>query len=227
MSKERKIRKLIQAENAEGKQRCIAILMQQEREIERLEREADPNGNKKAFPWKRFSAVAVSACLVIGIGVIALVKLLPTSPASPSEENKPRYCDSSQYTAIEVDKTLKEYNEDLLYFDWYTQTDFIQNLAYQLNDTHEIICYQEILTDINTGYLITLYVTDDNTTLELLNRYEALQNSTQVQEIEVFWSCNTYNTFSCFEYEDHRYYLEVSDSIDENYILDLTEQLLS
>ena len=188
----------------------------------------------KPFPWKRVISIVAPSLAAVCFGIFAIAYWKPFAPitqnSTSSEEEKDRYCDGSQYTIVPVSKTVKEYSaeigKDLLYFDWYDQTDYLENFAYQLNDTQEIICYKEIQTDINTGCLVTLYITDSHTKLDFLSPYEVFENTASVKNVTVDWRINRSMAYSYFQYNGFKYYLELRDPIDESHILTVTELLL-
>ena len=232
MSKDRKIHEFIEAQTPKAKQRNIEIVMQRIREHEQTQQAEQPQAVapvKKPFPWKKFAAIATPALGAVGIGVGLLVWLLPNAPVTPAPES--RYCEASEYTEHITTVSLCEYaqntDQDLLYFSWYAETDFSENKYYELNnDSKEIICYQEKLVDINTGCLVTLSVTDSYTTLELFNSYENLPSSSTIQDVEISWRYNQDESRAIFEYEGYTYYLEVVRPFEEEYILELVEELL-
>ena len=84
--------------------------------------------------------------------------------------NKGRYFTSQSYETVNTQRTLKDYaqeiGENLLYFDWYAETDYLKNQAWQLKDTQEVICFQEEIIDINTGCKVKLLVIQADTTIE-------------------------------------------------------------
>lgn len=232
MSKEEKLHELIEQQNPEEKQRGIERVLQRERE-KAATKPTPPLPVAKPFPWKRVIAIVAPSITAVCFGIFAIAYWKPFSPitqnSSSSEEEKDRYCDGSQYTVIDVSKTIKEYSKEsgknLLYFDWYDQTEHLTDSVYQLNDTQEIICYREIITDINTGSLITLYITDSITTIDSLTNYEIFEDSSLIKDITVKWQINRSTAYSYFQYNGFKYYLELSDPIDESHILTVTELL--
>ena len=80
------------------------------------------------------------------IGVIATWGFLSLKNGT-NDDNKGRYFTSQSYEIVATQSTLKEYaqeiGKDLLYFDWYAETDHFKDRAWRLNDTQELICFQE------------------------------------------------------------------------------------
>lgn len=164
MSRERKFHNLIKNQNSEEKDRLW----------EKIEKELGNENitvvvpRKKKFPMGRFVAVVSSCVLIVTIATIAVWKFLP-------QETGPRYCTQDQYRGTKTDMTLKEYakenNKELLYFDWYEKADLLENTIYQLNDTNEIICFQEDMINGETGTFISLYVVDTQTKMDMLDYF--------------------------------------------------------
>ncbi len=126
---------------------------------------------------------------------------------------------------------MKEYsiqnNNEILFFDWYLDTDFHESIITELIETKEIICLEETMTDMETGYNVTLKVTDTSTYIDFLDAYEELfVNEQYVSEIRVEWGGSTFNAYARFEYNNYRYYLEIPNALEPSVTLEYVEQLL-
>lgn len=223
MSRERKIHELIEKGNREEKDRVWARIQERAREEVPLAVELP---KPKARPWRKWAAIAASSCAVVLIGIFALVKFLPFG----EKKNEGRYFDNQSYERIDVDYTIQEYaqgiEKDLLYFDWYDETDYVKNMAWQLNETREIICFQEELVDINTGSIVHLFVTDADDKIDGFSTDENTTMETDIKNIQVYWRYAVDKAVANFEYEGYRYYLRVKEPMDEGHILALVEELL-
>lgn len=223
MSRERKIHELIEKGNREEKDRVWAKIQERAREEAPLAVELP---KLKARPWRKWAAIAASSCAALLIGVFALVKFFPFG----EKKNDGRYFDNQSYERIDVDYTLQEYaqsiEKDLLYFDWYAETDYVKNMAWKLNDTQEIICFQEELVDINSGCVVYLFVTDADDKIDGFSTDENTQSVSMLGQVEVNWDFLGDKAIANFEYEGYRYYLRVEEPTDEEYILALVEELL-
>ena len=243
MSKERKFHELIEQQNREEKDRVWAKL--QQKEAERLAMEKQAEEAKQAptfvlqkaapFSWRKWAAVAASSLAVIIFSVFAMVKFFPwdmtASNNSSSSEGGERYFDTHAYDIVETQITLQSYaqeiGKDLLYFDWYAETDYLKNDIWQLKDTQEIICFNEEIIDINTGCMVYVFVTEAKTRLESFSFDENTNFEAVIKDIQINWSITEEMAYVNFEYEDYRYYLRVQEPIDEDYVLNLVEELLS
>ena len=147
-----------------------------------------------------------------------------------NNDNKGRYFTSQSYETVEVQYTLKDYaqeiGKDLLYFDWYTETDYLKNQAWQLKDVQEIICFQEDIIDINSGCMIYIYVMRTDTIIAGFFADEETDKRSEINGIQIDWNYSRFGACANFIYEDYKYYLRVDEPIDENHILDLVEELL-
>ena len=240
MSKERKFHQLIEQQNREEKDRVWAKV--QQKEAERLAAEKQTEEERAIqtpvlpkttpFAWKKWAAVAASSIAVIFLGVFAMVKYFPfESNIDSSSGQGDRYFTVLSYETIETKKSLKEYaqenGKDWLYFDWYDQTDYRKNYVLQVNDTQEIICYNEEMVDVNTGCIVYLFVIEDTTRLESFSTDESTNLEANIQGTQIDWSMTDDKAYVNFVYEDYRYYLRIQDPMDGNYVLSLVEELLS
>ena len=215
MSRERKFHNLIKNQNREEKDRLW----------EKIEKEAGNENitvvvpRKKKFPMGRFVAIASSCVLIVTIATIAVWKFHP-------EEAGPRYCTQDQYQGTRTDMTLKEYakeiNKNLLYFDWYENAELVKDYIYQLNDTNEIICFEENIISGETGQSIKLYVVDTKTKMDMLEFfYTRCDKSIQVKDIQVNWIFSLKEANAYFEYDHYNYYLTVDAPESSETILEL------
>jgi hypothetical protein len=215
MSRERKFHNLIKNQNPEEKDRLW----------EKIEKELGNENitvvvpRKKKFPMGRFVAVASSCVLIVTIATIAVWKFLP-------EEAGPRYCTQDQYQGSKTDMTLKEYakenNKELLYFDWYDNAELVKDYIYQLNDTNEIICFEENIISGETGQSIKYFVVDTKTKMDMLESfYTRCEEKSMVKNIEVYWNYSMKEANAYFEYNHYNYYLTVDAPESSETILEL------
>ena len=225
MSTEKKIHEILKGRNPEKREQMVKKISAMEKErLSKLEAENPAPARKKIAPWKIW-VPAVSGATVVALSVALSFLLTPKSP-----EDEFRFCSDEDYKIVEVTTTIKDYalqeGKELLYFDWYAATDYCFNELYQLNDTNETICIREAITDINTGCLVDIYITDTKTEIEILNSYKKADEKKEINDIEVGWFYRTEKAYAHFEYKEYKYYLRVVEPIDENHILDLVAELL-
>lgn len=228
MSKERKFHELIEQQNREEKDAVWAKLQQKEAEREQ-EKPVPALPKARSFFWRKWMTIAASSLAVVVIGVFSTWGFLSLNDGK-NNDNSGRYFTSQSYETVNTQRTLKDYaqeiGENLLYFDWYEETDYLKNQAWQLKDTQEIICFQEEIIDINTGCKIKLLVIQADTTIEGVSFVEETDRQTEMQEIQIDWRYSKFRAYATFAYEDYKYYLRLEEPIDENHILDLVEELL-
>ena len=228
MSKERKFHELIEQQNQEEKNRVWQKICKKDSESEKQ----DKNSvilKTHAFYWKKWGAVAASSLAIVILGVFSVVKFFPLGEDTP--DNSGRYFTNQSYEMLDTSINIKSYaqqiGKDLLYFDWYTETDYCKNQEWKLNDTGEIICYSEEMVDVNTGCITYLFVLETDIKLDAFSSDEMTEQATNINAVKIQWQFDNDRAWANFEYEDYRYYLRVFESIDENYILDLVKELLS
>lgn len=228
MSKERKFHELIEQQNREEKDAVWAKI--QRKEAEREKEEPTPALSKtRSFLGRKWMPILASSLAVVVIGAFSTWGFL--SLKDGNNDNKGRYFTSQSYEKVNTQRTLKEYAQEigksLLYFDWYEETDYLKNQVWQLKDTREVICYQEDIIDINSGCMVYIYVVETDTVIENFSVDEETDRKNEIKETQIDWRYSKFNAYATFVYEDYKYYLRVDEPIDENYILDLIETLLS
>ncbi len=169
-------------------------------------------------------------CVLAALAVVALILILTSKPGNPAGDV--RFCSAADYSVNETTQTLKDYsqetNKDLLYFDWYEETEYLNDKVVRLNSDNEIICFMEEISDIESGYLIRIDVTDNLTVLDFLENFESsCPNSHTIDDIEIIWGVSEFGANAKFEYKSHIYYLSISDVIEEDYFIYLIEQLIT
>ena len=228
MSKERKFHELIEQQNREEKDAVWAKLQQKEAERQKNE-PVSVFPKARSFSWRKWAPILASSLVVVVIGMFATWGFLSLKNG-PDDDNKGRYFTSQSYEKVNTQLTLKDYAQEigksLLYFDWYKETDYLKNQIWQLNDAQEVICFQEDIIDINTGCIIYIFVIEASTEIEDFSIFEETNFKNEVQGVQVDWKKDSFTVYANFVYEDYKYYLRVDDPIDDNYILDLIEELL-
>lgn len=215
MSRERKFHNLIKNQNPEEKDRLW----------EKIEKELGNENitvvvpKKKKFPMGRFVALASSCILVVTVAAVTISHFLP-----PKDDT--RYRTQADYEKFSTDMTLKEYAQDigkeLLYFDWYEEVELIEDTIYKLNDTNEIICFQEDMINGETGQSIKFYVVDNKTKMDILETYHNLcSQKSEVKDIQVHWISGLKEANAYFEYNNYNYYLTVDVPETSETILEL------
>ena len=135
MSKERKFHELIEQQNREEKDAVWAKLQQKESEREQ-EKPTPVLPQARSFSWRKWTPILASSLTAVVIGGFATWGFLSLN--DEKNDNKGRYFTSQSYEIIDTQRTLKDYaleiGKNLLYFDWYEETDFFKD-----NDNHSLI----------------------------------------------------------------------------------------
>ncbi len=227
MSKESKFHNLIEQQENKHKQEVWDMIKSEVEENASVTTDTvQVSKNTLAINSKKIYIPIVSVLAVLAVVLILIFTLKPNSPVDDI-----RYCSKTEYTTNDTKQTLKEYsletNKDLLYFDWYDETEFCKDEIFQLNSTNEIICFKESIVDIETGCKIDISVTDNRTVIDFLEDFENSCLLTHTfNDIEIKWGGNKFKSKATFEYESNIYYMTLSDPFEENYIITLIEQLL-
>lgn len=128
-----------------------------------------------------------------------------------------RFYSESEYSQIITDTTLKEYSDDnnlgLLYFDWYDETYYIEDMVYTLNESGDVVCYRETVFDNALGNLIVLFVVENNVNLDFLNIIEntcTFDYQTESGQ-HILWGGDELSVYAILGYNGFKYYLQVDD----------------
>lgn len=174
---------------------------------------------KLIIPFFVFSAVLIICLLII------------LKSVNNEDNSSIRYCSETDYTVIETHQTLKGFSEqeekNWLFFGWYDETELINDVIYKLNTTGEVICFQETIMDMNTGYIIKMNVTENTIDIDFLTEYKSIENECYINNIVVKWQDGVLSSRAMFQYNGYNYFLEISDMDTPNGILEFVEILLT
>ena len=228
MSKERKFHELIEQQNREEKDAVWAKIQQKEGERQK-NAPAHPSIKARSFSWRKWTPILASSLVAVLIGGFATWGFLSLKNGPNDDDNKGRYFTSQSYEKVNTQLTLKDYaqesGKDLLYFDWYEETWYLQDQVWQVKDTQEIICFNEEIADVDTDCIVYLFVIQADTEIEDFADDET-DKKNEINGVQIDWQYSKFRAYANFVYEDYRYYVRVEEPIDENYILDLVEELL-
>ena len=123
-----------------------------------------------------------------------------------------------------------EYQVNVVYLDWYDVAGEYFNTAYKLKETEEIVCFHETLTDEYWNY-VNLYVTDNKTEIDLLSNFNlTTEDKSIINDITVSYMINKDVSYSKFEYQNYRYFIEINfvytDLDYTEHTFNIVEQLL-
>lgn len=246
MSRASKFHKLIEEQNPEEKKalwKRLESRIESECEFDNIESEGEVlvMSRSRTDTTRRNILIIVAAFMAVVLALcvtLFVVKPFNSNSAedgdNKNEIEKPddkRYCTVNDYST-EISKiTIKQYaadnNLELLYFDYYEQSEYYADTQYVLSETQEVICLQEEMYDMNYAH-INLYVTDDRTELDILKSFDIYYSSTmEIGSVKIDYSINATISYARFTYKKHVYNLIVSDAPEEGYILKLVETLLN
>ncbi|MCM1438966.1 MAG: hypothetical protein NC131_07115 [Roseburia sp.] len=223
MSKEQDFRKLIKKQNGDEKSKVWAEL---ERQIDGEEVEYGDVLKKKRLSKE------TNILLTCGIGALILaVAVILICSFTLKKENSSRYCTVGDYYSVETETPIALYAEQnnlkLLYFGWYSDSEYCFDKQYKLNGTNEVICLMEELLDENEVYVMQ-YVTKSSVKIDFLEVYSiASINSRAISSVNVKYGAMNGSACAYFTYKDYNYYFSLADYSDGQYLLDLITDLLN
>lgn len=232
MSRDKKIYNLIEQQDNKGKQENWAKIQSRLEETDDESGDVENGGNTRSVIFSK-KAILYSICAAVLL--IAVILLIVFVPRKPDGGNGLDGLDgfvgaAEEYSLVSTEYTLKDYAEQtgnaFLYFDWYDQTDYEDQIV-KLNSTDKIICYKEIITDMETGYMITLHITNSKTDIDLLSKFKKYDFVETIKGTEVKWTDGTLTDLATFEHKGFKYYMEIPDCDSPEILLGYIEQLLS
>lgn len=217
--KERDFHNLIEQQNPEVKQRIWEKVSAQ---LNLADTQAQPTVKVKKKTW--IWGVAVMAVCLVTLAVVLPIML--------GNGGGVRFCSSSQYTEDELGKTLKgyscEHNNKYLYVDWYDYADdVITKLAHMNDNVNEIVYLKELIYNDDSGEEITLFITDNKTRVDVLERFYVGGQDLSVKNVNVAWRCQDLSVcFAMFEYKGYVYHLQLKGVSGQERVVEIIETML-
>lgn len=181
---------------------------------------------KKVFSFKWAALAATSVC------ALCVAVIVPVLLGGGEPEGNGRYCSQDDYVINMADYTIKDYglqnNLNIMYFDWYDfaedRADFVYVNKY---DETDVFCVEEQLYRNDTDDKVTLYVTDNRTTMDFLEFYnDVCPNTYEYNGVNIGWGISTMNSFAKFEYKKFRYYVKLDEPRSETVLIEYTKELI-
>lgn len=217
--RERDVHNLIEQQESEAKQRIYGSIKERA--------DFSPSVKKQPRRIKLAVLATVMTCLVV------LAVVLPITLRSNKNDGT-RFCDASQYQLEQVTQTLKEYsqqnNSGMLYVGWYDVAEDVQTqIAYNVDDYEDIIFFQEGIINGETGEEVMLYITDNKTSVDILENYQNCNEEISVADSVVNWTVNIVSsvTYIKFTHTDYTYYVHINNAYDEQQISQLVADMLN
>lgn len=220
------IHQIIEKNNLEGKE----AMRKKVKERLNLPADTEQEHSKPARSLfkKRYRIFAsVSAALAV-VCIAIVLPIVLNRDTGPIE----RYCHAADCVETVADYTVKDYSErnnlSLLYIDWYDIADEIQTKFFvNANNSSDIIYFQEMLVHGETGSIVTLYITDLYTQVDILEDKEnACENVEYISSIKVCWEYRNVKCSAYFEYLGRRYVIELRYPMAEDSVLELVESMI-
>lgn len=225
MSIDKKIHNLIEQQDNKGKQESWARIQSRLEESDDESGEVENGNSTRAVIFSKkaiLSSICAAALLITAILLIVFV---------PRKNDGDGFVGTAdKYTLVSTELTIKDYAEktgnNFLYFDWYGQTQCDDEII-KLNSTDKIICYKEKITDIETGYKITYYITDLKTDVDILIKYKECEDIKTIKDTKIKLDDGINEDLATFDYKGFRYYMEIPECESPEILLGYVEQLLN
>lgn len=226
MFEERKLLKLMEKDCEERRERNLQRLKEMHPELFPA---VEKSENKK-FNKKWFGLIIPTVSVTAGLAIVLPVVLVGNNTIIPNEPIN-RYCNLSEYSYVQVQDTIKEYNEsnnaEYNYFNWYDVSEGVTSFHYIDNLNNEVLGVSESMYNLELDLMIELRATPKNIYLEdLENTRSTLKNEKQYEDSTIYWKLNYTDIIGVIEHNDYRYFVTLFYSNDENQLFTLIEELL-
>lgn len=206
----------------DGKKKKSLQVVQSRIEQDIVIENTNVGSNSAALLRSKKYIIPITSAFVLIIALILFLSLYDWG----RKDNLFRFYSREDYSLVETDITLKEYSQqntlDLLYFDWYADTEFCSDVIYKTNQSEEVICFREKIVDNDFENIIILYVVEKDVQIDFLTIYETACTSEYVSDtgVSLLWGGDATNVFATFILGDFRYYLQIDNIVGE------TEEIL-
>ncbi|MDE6075202.1 MAG: hypothetical protein K2G26_02060 [Clostridia bacterium] len=230
MSRDKKIHNLIEQQDNKGKQENWAKIQSRLEESDGESGDVENGGNTRAVIFSK-KAILYSICAaVLLVAVILLIVFVPRKPDGGNGLDG-FVGSAEQYSTVNSEYTIKDYAEqtgnDFLYFNWYDQTEYCSNYVIKANNTQKTVCYEETIMDMETGYMISYYITGLKTDIDILKKFKDCKDIQNIKNTEIKWDDGITEDIATFEYKGFKYYIEIPDCESPEILLGYIEQLLA
>lgn len=194
-----------------------------------LSKQATESPNKQIkTKWKIVTACAACCCVLVCLAIV-----LPFLIKSSDNENPNRYSDAENYKWDFLDYNIAEYSEKtgkaILYLNWYDiAEDITTQIYFSINDPNDVIFLKESIANGETGDIVRYYITDNHTTVDVLEIYwKICSQKTDINGVTVNWCYDGVDIYAVFKFEDYVYYIDLSLTSDTELLFNIVENMLN
>lgn len=176
---------------------------------------------KKLF--NTYFPVAMAFVLIICLAVV-----LPITLQSPGEDVEIRYNDFDLLVAEKLDFNLEQYyisinNHALLYLDMYEYAeDVFTRRYYEEGHESQTVALQESFTD-DMGYKFQLTIIKRNVAVDSIDNMVERYDTNEEANNPYMYKINKTKTIAKFEFGDYKYYLEINDEVELDFLTDIID----
>lgn len=211
--KDKKIHNLIEQGNKETKEKSWQVLEESLCYNQKSEKQENGGATLSIVLNKKIVFAAILFIVLLGVALILILNYVNDKRTFDDF----RFYAESDYSQTITDTTLKEYSDDnnlgLLYFDWYDETYYIEDIVYTLNESGDVVCYRETIFDNVLGNLIVLFIVENNVNLDFLNIIDntcTFDYQTESGQ-HILWGGDELSVYAIFGNNGFKYYLQVDD----------------
>ena len=226
----KKFHNIIEEENTEEKEALFGRIAESLNLPEETEEITEKRVSTGWNPFKKHYRLIAS--LSSAFVVVCLAIIIPIALKSRVKTPSNRYSSSSDCLKVEIDYSVKDYAEvnnlPLLYIDWYDIADNVRTILYcDADDSTDIVYFEELITNGETGNTVFLYITDLYTQVDIFERFmELSKDETSLKNVDIHWHSGNTNSKAYFEYGNYRYFVELTYPMAEDEILEIVESML-
>ena len=201
---------------------------------DRIHEQVESSIVKHAQAKKRRKKLFTSIFPMVAVVIVVLSVVLPLTLQSPNpqqpQDDVIRYGDSTVLSRDVLDCNLKEYytrtNQSLLYLDWYEYAEVTYTARYyEEGKEGDTVYLYETIDD--GGYFVQLSVMKRNIVLESLDNKFVEYQTTNTGNVQIVYYLTRKSSLAKFEYQGYKYYLEVNDSLELNFLVEMIDSMIN
>ena len=141
-----------------------------------------------------------------------------------------KYFEEKDLVLVDTEQRLKDFYEtdnNILYLDWYFNSNVITSLYKALDDTKTILGIKEYINN-STNIELAITVSFENIQFDFIEKTTPnLLKETSIDNILVKYLYNVNkNATVCFKYNKYTYFIEFKNILEEKSIIDIVTELL-
>ncbi len=142
-----------------------------------------------------------------------------------------KYFKEKDFVLVDTEQRLKDFYEtdnNILYLDWYSDSNVLTSLYKASEDTKNILGIKEYITNNSANIELAITVSFENIQFEFIEKTTPnLLKEISIDNIAVKYEYDVNkNATACFKYNKYTYFIEFKNILKEKTIIDIVAELL-